>query len=196
MPAGDSGELHYLSLETTSDTSHDVFVCGLSNLYHHTRFFFRGAWNYNYAYTFQPYIYFENNNSGSWDTAASYNLAMAYGSGSNNWIWGTNRDSYGRGPLINCHSAGTASWSPNIITWCEGTIWNHNAADKATTITYRSGTQNDSNQAANATYTDPRYSWGWVNYREACVTTSMYWGYSGINMVQGSRMDLVGVDLA
>ena len=39
MPAGDSGELHYLSLETTSDTSHDAFVCTLNSSYHHTRFF-------------------------------------------------------------------------------------------------------------------------------------------------------------
>lgn len=139
MPAGDSGELHYLSLETTSDTSHDAFVCTLNSSYHHTRFFFRGAWNYNYAYTFQPYIYFENNSSGSWDTAASYNEAIAYGSGSNNWVYGNNRQTSGNGPLINCHSAGTASWSPNIITWCEGTVWNHNDADKATTITFRSG---------------------------------------------------------
>ena len=195
MPAGDSGELHYLSLETTSDTSHDAFVCTLNSSYYHTRFFFRGAWNYNYAYTFQPYIYFENNSSGSWDTAASYNEAIAYGSGSNNWVYGNNRQTSGNGPLINCHSAGTASWSPNIITWCEGTVWNHNDADKATTITFRSGVQNDSNQAGDGTYTDPRYSWGWVNYREACVASSFYWGYSGVNMVQGSRMDLVGVDL-
>ena len=195
MPAGDSGELHYLSLETTSDTSHDAFVCTLNSSYHHTRFFFRGAWNYNYAYTFQPYIYFENNSSGSWDTAASYNEAIAWGHGSNNNVYGNNRQTSGNGPLINCHSAGTASWSPNIITWCEGTVWNHNDADKATTITFRSGVQNDSNQAGDGTYTDPRYSWGWVNYREACVASSFYWGYSGINMVQGSRIDLVGVDL-
>lgn len=195
MPAGDSGELHYLSLETTSDTSHDAFVCTLNSSYHHTRFFFRGAWNYNYAYTFQPYIYFENNSSGSWDTAASYNEAIAWGHGSNNNVYGNNRQTSGNGPLINCHSAGTASWSPNIITWCEGTVWNHNDADKATTITFRSGTQNDSNQAGDGTYTDPRYSWGWVNYREACIASSFYWGYSGINMVQGSRIDLVGVDL-
>ena len=195
MPAGDSGELHYLSLETTSDTSHDAFVCTLNSSYHHTRFFFRGAWNYNYAYTFQPYIYFENNSSGSWDTAASYNEAIAWGHGSNNNVYGNNRQTSGNGPLINCHSAGTASWSPNIITWCEGTVWNHNDANKATTITFRSGTQNDSNQAGDGTYTDPRYSWGWVNYREACIASSFYWGYSGINMVQGSRMDLVGVDL-
>ncbi len=194
MPeVGDSALIHYSGIEAASDSYGVSFLPDLDDSYKHTHFVYRGAYYLNYAYPFYMFVYFENNDAGSWDTGAHYNRGIGWGYGGNRYAFGDNRQSAGLLGAIPCVGGGTASFSDNTVAWIEGTIWNHSESDKATTITYRSGLHNDSSTVADGTSVYNYWYWGWLNYRVETKATSIYIGNGSYYQVQGSRLDLWGV---
>ena len=194
MPeVGDSALIHYYGSETTSDSHFGAWGPSLDDSYKHTHFVLRAAWNGNVNVPSSPSVFFENNDAGSWDTGAHYNRGIGYGYGANRWAFGDNRETYGILGALPFATAGTASFTDDVVGWTEGTIWNHSVSDAATTITYRSGAHNTAGTTADGGTTYNYFYWGWMNYRVATKATKIWIGSTTYNFVEGSRLDLWGV---